>query len=148
MKQGDMSLETDQKAGILIVDDEEEIRMSLSRHFRFEGYHVETAGNGIEALAILGQKRMEVVITDIMMPKMNGIELLRKIRDEYPMMHTIVITGYVTMNNLLAALRYGADTCVFKPIADMAELENAVSLAIEQLRTWQKKLRELQGIKP
>jgi YesN/AraC family two-component response regulator len=64
------------------------------------------------------------------------------------MMHTIVITGFVTMNNLLAALRYGADTCVFKPIQEMTELESAVSLAIEQLRTWQKKLRELQGIKP
>lgn len=145
---GDMRLETQKKAGILIVDDEEEIRASLSRHFRFEGYHVEVAADGIEALAILEKQRMEVVITDIMMPRMNGIELLRKIRDEYPMMHTIVITGFVTMNNLLAALRYGADTCVFKPIQEMTELESAVSLAIEQLRTWQKKLRELQGIKP
>lgn len=145
---GDMRLETQKKAGILIVDDEEEIRASLSRHFRFDGYHVEVAADGIEALAILEKQRMEVVITDIMMPRMNGIELLRKIRDEYPMMHTIVITGFVTMNNLLAALRYGADTCVFKPIQEMTELESAVSLAIEQLRTWQKKLRELQGIKP
>ena len=135
------------KAGILIVDDEEEIRNTLSRHFQFEGYNTYTAENGLKALEILKSARMEVVITDIIMPKMDGIELLREIRKQYPMIHTIVITGYVTLDNLLAAFRLGADTCIFKPILDMSELENAVDRAIEQLATWQKKLRELQGLK-
>ena len=140
-------METSNKARILVVDDEEEIRKTLSNHFQFEGYDVDTAANGIEALDILSKKRMEVVITDIMMPKMDGIELLREIRNHYPMIHTIIMTGYVTMQNLLTAWRQGADTCIFKPINDMAEMENAVTRGIEDLRAWQKKLLELRGMK-
>lgn len=140
-------MKTDKKARILIVDDEEEIRKTLSRHFKFDGYNVDTAENGVKALNIMAKKRMEVVITDIMMPQMTGIELLKEIKKQYPMTHVIVITGYVTMENLLAALRRGADTCIFKPIHDMAELENAVICAIEHLNTWQKKLMELKGLK-
>jgi YesN/AraC family two-component response regulator len=140
-------LEKNNKANILIVDDEEEIRKTLSRHFQFDGYNVETAENGEEALDILKKKRVEVIITDIMMPKMNGIDLLRTIRTSFPMVHTIVITGYVTMENLLAAFRLGADTCIFKPIDDMTELEDAVTHAIEHLNAWQAKLRALKGMK-
>ncbi len=141
-------MKTDRKAGILIVDDEEEIRKTLSRHFQFEGYDVVTAENGVEALEILAEKRMEVVITDIKMPKMSGLELLEEIRKQYPMMRAIVITGYVTMENLLGAMKFQADTCIFKPLHDMTELEDAVSRSIEYLRIWQKKLLELQGKKP
>lgn len=135
------------KAKILIVDDEEEIRNSLSRHFEFDGYEIETASNGVKALEILEKKRVEVVITDIMMPEMNGVELLKQIRNDYPMTHAIVITGYVTMENLLAALRYGADTCIFKPLEDMAELDDSVKKAVEDLKKWQQKLKELKGMK-
>ncbi|MGM0419055.1 MAG: response regulator [Thermodesulfobacteriota bacterium] len=135
------------KARILVVDDEEEIRNSLSRHFEFDGYEVETAANGIKALEALEKKRFEVVITDIMMPEMNGVELLKHIRNDYPMTHSIVITGYVTMDNLLAALRYRADTCIFKPLEDMSELDDAVIKAVEDLKKWQKKLKELKGMK-
>ena len=140
-------MESNKSAKILIVDDEEEILTTLARHFRFEGYDVHTAENGLKALEILKKTRMEVVITDILMPKMNGIELLREIRNHYPMIHTIIITGYVTMDNLLAALRLGADTCIFKPIMDISELDDAVIRAIDQLKTWQRKLKELQGMK-
>lgn len=136
-----------EKPAILVVDDEEEIRKALIRHFEFDGYVVESAGSGIEALDILSKRRFEVVITDIIMPKMNSVELLKAIRDNYPMTHTIVITGYVTMENLLAALRYGADTCIFKPFADMEELDSAVRSAVDHLNTWRKKLRELRGMK-
>ena len=139
---------TNNKAKILIVDDEEEIRKTLSRHFTFEGYDVDSVENGIKALEILKKKRVEVVITDVMMPEMNGIELLREVRKHYPMTHVIVITGYVTMENLLSAIRLGADTCVFKPIHDMKELEKAVETAIEHLNKWQEKLRQLLGMKP
>lgn len=141
-------METDKRARILVVDDEEEIRKTLSRHFQFEGYDVETAADGVEALEVLSKKRLEVVISDIMMPRMNGIDLLREIQKQYPMIHVIIITGYVTMENLLAALRHGADTCIFKPIEDMIELEEAVARAVEHLRTWQRKLKEIRGMKP
>lgn len=132
---------------LLIVDDEVEIREMLSRHFRRQRFDVELAGNGREALAILEQKRVDLVISDIMMPEMGGVELLRAIRQHYPMVRVIMITGYVTMENALACMRVGAQTCVFKPFADFEELNREVSLAMDWLCKWQDKLRTLQGMK-
>ena len=136
------------KPHLLVVDDEEEIRRMLRRHFTFLGYQVTTAGGGREALEVLSRERMEVVITDIMMPGMNGIDLLRVIKQEYPMVHVIMITGYVTLENILAAMRRGADTCVFKPFTDLTELEKAVKRAVEDLRRWQDKMKAIMALRP
>jgi DNA-binding NtrC family response regulator len=132
---------------LLIVDDESDIRDMLSRHFMLQDYYVETAGNGVEALQVMETKRFDIVISDIRMPEMDGVDLLRHIRDEYPMARVIMITGYVTLENALACMRRGADDCVFKPLQDMAELDDAVSLSHERLVRWQEKLRSLQGMK-
>lgn len=135
------------KPRVLVVDDEEEIRGMLSRHFRFLGYDVLTAANGKEALRLLCKNRTEVVVSDIKMPVMDGIELLKEVKTQYPMIHVVIITGHVTLDNLLAAFRRGADTCVFKPLNDLAELETAVANAVGHLKTWQRKLKELREIK-
>lgn len=140
-------MKENKKAEILIVDDEEEIRKNLSRHFRYIGYDVDTAGHGLDALRILEEKHMEVLITDIIMPEMNGIELMKAVREKYPTIQCIVMTGFVTVENFLAALKYGANTCIFKPIHDMQELEMAVKKAVENIRLWKRKLQELQGMK-
>ncbi len=136
----------DIKEVLLIVDDETAICEMLSRHFRFRGYDVVTAGNGAEAVGILKKQVIDVVITDLMMPVMDGVALLKIIRNEYPMVHAIVMTGYVTLENLLAAMRYGADTCVFKPLDDMEEMTQAVASACSTLAGWKKKLAELSGL--
>ena len=136
------------KARLLIADDEIEICEMLSRHFRYLGFHVDTASDGIEALEKLAKARTEVVISDIVMPQMDGVELLRTIRQQYPMIHTIMITGYVTLENALACMRHGADTCVFKPLEDLTELEEAVEFAVGRLKRWQEKLRMLQTMNP
>ena len=135
-------------ARLLIVDDEIEICEMLSRHFRYLGFHVETASDGIEALEKLAKARTEVIISDIVMPQMDGVELLRTIRQQYPMIHTIMITGYVTLENALACMRHGADTCVFKPLEDLTELEEAVEFAVGRLKRWHEKLRMLQAMNP
>jgi DNA-binding NtrC family response regulator len=135
------------KATLLIVDDEIEIREMLSRHFRLQKFNVELAGNGREALAILEQKRIDIVISDIMMPEMGGVELLRSIRQHYSMVRVIMITGYVTLENALACMRVGAQSCVFKPFADFDELDEEIGLAMTWLYKWQDKLRTLQGMK-
>ncbi|MCF7934790.1 MAG: response regulator [Synergistales bacterium] len=133
---------------ILIVDDEAEIREMLGRHFRMKGYEVTPASGGAEALQCLDKKRYEVVVSDIVMPGMKGTELLQEIRQQYPMSHVIMITGYVTLENALAAMRRGADTCIFKPFEDFEELDGAVEKAIEDLEHWKRKLVQLQGMKP
>ena len=135
-------------ARLLIVDDEPEICEMLSRHFRYIGFHVDTASDGIEALEKLAKARTEVIISDIVMPQMDGVELLRTIRQQYPMIHTIMITGYVTLENALACMRHGADTCVFKPLEDLTELEEAVEFAVGRLKRWHEKLRMLQAMNP
>lgn len=135
-------------ARLLIVDDETEIREMLVRHFGMVGYDVSSAVHGADALKELSKKRIDVVISDIMMPEMNGVDLLRAIRAEYPMIHVIMITGYVTLENALACLGGGADTCIFKPITDFKELDDAVIAALETLGRWQRKLQELRGMKP
>ncbi|MDY6903066.1 MAG: response regulator [Thermodesulfobacteriota bacterium] len=139
----------ERKPRLLIVDDEPHIREMLTRHLIMAGYEViADPANGEEALEILSKKRFEVVITDIMMPRMDGVELLRHIKKEYPMVQVIIITGYVNMENLLAAMRHGASACIFKPIEDMAELEEAVAKAVDHLAQWQQKLKFLLGMKP
>lgn len=135
-------------ATILIVDDEEQIRAMLSRRFRFIGHDVLLASNGKEALSVLEENRVDIVISDIMMPKMDGVELLEKIQYDYPMIKTIMITGYVTLENALACMRRRAQTIVFKPFEDLIELEEAVQEAISSLRRWQDKLMQLRSVKP
>ena len=136
------------KARLLIVDDEPEIREMLSRHFRYLGFHVDTASDGVKAMEKLAQARTEVIISDIVMPNMDGVELLRTVHRQYPMLHTIMITGYVTLENALACMRHGVDTCVFKPLEDLNELEEAVEFAVGRLKRWQEKLRMLQTMNP
>ncbi len=133
---------------ILIVDDEEDIRKSLSRRYMLEGHEVECAENGQVALAKLAEQKFHVVVSDIIMPVMNGVDLLRHIKIEYPMTRVIMITGYVTLENALACLRHGADTCIFKPFESMEELDTAIANAISYLEHWNRKLRDLQSIKP
>lgn len=136
------------KAKILIVDDEIEICEMLSRHFRYVGYDVDTAFNGIEAMEKLAENSFQVVISDIVMPKMNGVELLRAVKKQYPMIHIVMITGYVTLENALSCMRLGADTCVFKPLEDLTELEDAVAGAVNVLKQWQEKLKMLKAMNP
>ncbi|RPJ80143.1 MAG: response regulator [Deltaproteobacteria bacterium] len=136
------------KARILIVDDEAAIRDSLARHFRLKGYETATAENGLSALEKLSDLSFQVVVSDIMMPVMDGIDLLRRIRTEYPMTRVVMITGYVTLENALACLRNNADTCVFKPLDDLQELDTAVENAVAYLEHWKRKLVVLKGMKP
>ncbi len=134
-------------ASLLVVDDEQEIREMLSRHFRYLGYNVELAGNGKEALEVLASEKIDILVSDIMMPEMNGVELLKHVRSEYPMLRPIMITGHVTLENALACIRYGADSCVFKPLTDLAVLEKAVDDAVHKNRYWIDILKELRGMK-
>lgn len=135
-------------ARLLVVDDETEIREMLSRHFRFLGYEVDVAGDGVEALEMVQSRPYAVVISDVVMPKMNGVDLLSRIRGEYPMTHVIMITGYVNQENLLACMRLGADDCILKPIQDLGELEKAVEKAVSSIQRWTHILTEILGMKP
>lgn len=134
-------------ATLLIVDDEEGIRDLMRRHFAFQGYSVLTASDGEEALMILAEHKVDVVISDIMMPNMDGTELIQRIRAEYPIMRVIMMTGYVSMSNLLICLQNQADTVIFKPFKNLDDIDEAVKKALLHLDHWKRKLLEMQGLK-
>jgi len=100
---------------ILVVDDEESILKFFHRILKKEEYTVFTADNGKEALEMLNRKRPDLVILDLKMPGMNGIEILREIKKIDKNVEVIMITGYGTMKTARIAMRLGAYDYVTKP---------------------------------
>ncbi|MEJ2220888.1 MAG: response regulator, partial [Desulfobacterales bacterium] len=103
---------------LLLVDDEEGIRKVLGIALSDAGYSVFTAQNGEEALDIFRQEAPPIVLTDIKMPGMDGIELLQKIKHEKPDTEVIMITGHGDMDLAIKSLKYQAIDFVTKPIND------------------------------
>jgi len=101
---------------ILVVDDEQIIRESLSFVLKKEGYQVDEAANGREALAKQESRPFDVVISDIEMPEMRGMELLENITKRTPQTFVIMITAFASIETAIAALRKGAYDYVLKPI--------------------------------
>ncbi len=125
---------------ILLVDDEEGIRKILGISLADCGYDVITASNGEEALEVWRKERPQIVLTDIKMPIMDGIELLKKIKEESPDTEVIMLTGHGDLTLAILSLQFEAADFVTKPINDDA-LEIALKRAQE--RIWLKrKVRE------
>jgi len=101
---------------ILIVDDEQIIRESASFILKKEGFLVEEAANGRAAYELFVEKSYDLVITDLEMPEMKGMELLEKIKELSPQTIVIIITAYGSMETAIAALRKGANDYILKPI--------------------------------
>lgn len=117
---------------ILVVDDEPLMCRSLSEVISRAGYEVFTANNGFEALELIQQEQVSVVITDINMPKMDGIEVLRQAKAICPNISVIVLTGYGTIDSAVEAMRNGALDYITKPISPSkirAIIEKAFSSA-------------------
>lgn len=117
---------------ILLVDDEEGIRKVLGITLRDMGYDVLTAENGIKAIEIFLKKKPPIVLTDIKMPGLDGIDLLRKIKQENPHTEVIVITGHGDMNLAIKSLKYEATDFITKPI-EYDCLEKALGKAHERM---------------
>ena len=100
---------------ILVVDDEILILKSLQADLEQAGYIVGASGNGEEALVKLAQDSYCLVITDLMMEDMDGIELLAKVREQDSDMPVIIITGYTELESAIGALRLGAADYLHKP---------------------------------
>ncbi len=117
---------------ILLVDDEEGIRKILGITLADSGYQVWTAQDGEEALSMFRQTQPHIVLTDIKMPGMDGIELLRKIKEESPDTEVIMITGHGEMELAIRSLKHEATDFITKPIHDEA-LEIALRRAQERI---------------
>ena len=103
-------------ARILIIDDEKSIRKTLREILEYEKYLIEEAGDGIEALALLRKEKFDVVLCDIKLPKMDGIELLEKIIQSYPEIPVVMISGHGTIETAVEAVKKGAFDFIAKPL--------------------------------
>jgi DNA-binding NtrC family response regulator len=101
---------------ILIVDDEENARVALSKILAHEGYDVSSAGNGLEALNFLRNRDVELIITDINMPEMNGLAFLRELNRSHPQSNVIMMTAYGEVESYLEAMNLGAFEYINKPV--------------------------------
>lgn len=117
---------------ILVVDDEERIRKSLSGLLQDNGYEVVTAGNGLECLQIMSAQDFDLVILDIVMPEMSGIEVLQKIKEKYKDTEVIIITGYADKEKAIATFRLNAYDFIEKPF-ESREILNTIAHCLNQL---------------
>ena len=100
---------------VLVVDDEQTIRQILARIVRRDGYTVEEAVNGKDALEKMSANRFDLVITDVKMPEIGGLELLAKIKSDYPDTKVVIITSHVGDTTSSQVLSAGADQFIEKP---------------------------------
>jgi len=131
------------EAKILIVDDETGITSSLTRYFRLMGYNVDSSNDPREALNLILEENYMVVISDIMMPGMSGIELLKKVKEYNGMIQVIMMTGVVTIENVLACLGAGANECMLKPLDNLEKIKRAVDEAIAKLGRWEELIKTM-----
>ncbi|MCX5849601.1 MAG: sigma-54 dependent transcriptional regulator [Deltaproteobacteria bacterium] len=115
---------------ILIVDDELNMRLVLSAMLKKEGLEVASASNGREALQILKSNNISVVVTDLKMPDIDGMELLTLISEQHPEIPVIMITAHGTVATAVEALKKGALDYITKPF-DLDDLKNVISKAIK-----------------
>lgn len=120
-----------EKERILIIDDDEIIRKSCEKILAPEGFFIASAKDGKEGLKLLSKKNFDLVLTDLRMPDMDGIEVLKRVKEIGPDIEVIIITGYGTVKSAIEAIRYGAYDYIEKPFSP-EELLNVVRKSLER----------------
>ena len=143
------------KTSILLVDDEESIRVSLKGIFK-KKYYSKTAENGSMALEMLQNDHYDLILTDIMMDDMTGIGLLKKIKEIFPEIPVLLMTGYSSLSTAIEAMRLGASDYLIKPCTKK-EIFSSITRCLENNTTGRKekliqklqaKIKNLPGQKP
>ncbi len=126
--------ESDRQPVNILVADDESIVLSLVRDaLEDEGFEIQTAASGEEALQILQRERVDLLITDIRMPHMDGTELVRRARESYPDIGVIYMTGYANLNSAKDAIKQGAFDYILKPF-ELTEIRQAVHKAVQKIQ--------------
>src|SRR5579863_2247281 len=117
-------------ASILVIDDEAGIRESLEVLLTLEGYQVRMAGDGVQGLRILELENFDLVLLDLALPGQSGLELLPQIKERQPELPILMLTAYGTVDNVVEAIRAGAENFVQKPCDNdklLADIRSAVA---------------------
>ena len=118
---------------ILIVDDEKVALKNLEHVIKKEGYEVVATQSGQNALRILEEQKFNVVLTDLKMEKVDGMQILRRCRELYPDIEVIMITGYATLESAVESMKHGAFYYIAKPFR-LDEVRKVVAEAVEKVR--------------
>ena len=122
-------LKASRKHKMLVVDDEKMARMNLEHVLTKEGYQIRTASSGVEALALLEKESFDVILTDLKMEKVDGMEVLERAKQINPSTEVIIITGYATVPTAVEAMRKGSYHFLAKPLK-LNEIRSAVRKAL------------------
>ncbi len=120
----------DRNAKILVIDDDENIRNTMKTILEDEGYIVDLAATGSEAIEKTQKTAYNLALLDIRLPDMEGVELLKLIKDPFPRTRKIMVTGYPSMQNAITALNKNADAYLIKPV----NVEKLLATVKEQLQ--------------
>lgn len=139
-----LSSQADHPGGnrLLVVDDEEPLLLSLAAATRARGIETAVASSGAEALEKIADERYDVVVTDLRMPGLDGLELLRRMREAGLDTRVVIITGYATLEAAVDGLRLGAVDFLVKPftveefLASVERALNGVGVQTPRRRTW------------
>ncbi len=125
------------EARILVVDDESSVRFLLSEELTQQGYEVSTAASGEEALAMLEEATFDLMLLDLKMPGMDGIEVMRAARDLAPQTVVVMLTAYATLDSAVEALRYGGHDYLLKP-SSPDEILASVEKGLAKRQQWRR----------
>lgn len=128
---------------ILHVDDDVQVTRLVAKLLTDRGYEVTSLNDSTQAMEEVVRGRHQLVLLDIDMPAMDGMQLLRLIKGFDGGTQVIMLTGIVTMSTALQSLRWGAEACFFKPLADVKPLLEAVELTFDKIDRWWKTLEDL-----
>lgn len=120
-------------ANILVIDDEETMRDSCQQTLSRDGNRVAVAEDGLTGLAMLKKESFDLVILDLKMPGLNGMEVLKKLSEEHPRLAVVIISGYATVESVIEGMRTGAYDFITKPFTPDSLLMS-VKRALEKRR--------------
>ena len=119
------------KSSILVVDDEDALRTVLSSELLNEGYEVHSAADGDDAITELDKAQYDLVLLDIKMPRMNGFEVLKHIKQNHARTKVVMLTGFADLKNAIESKKLGADDFVSKPY-DLVDLLTTIERVLSE----------------
>jgi DNA-binding NtrC family response regulator len=119
------------KSSILVVDDEDALRTVLSSELTNEGYEVRSASDGDEAIGELQKGAFDLVLLDIKMPRLNGFEVLKFIKEHHQTSKVVMLTGFADLKNAIESKKLGADDFVSKPY-DLVDLLTTIERVLSE----------------
>ncbi len=119
------------KNRLLVVDDEESLRTVLCSELVSEGFKVQNAGDGDEAIAILDKEEFDLVLLDIKMPRVNGFDVLKHVKERHPGTKVVMLTGFADLKNAIESKKLGAEDFVSKPY-DLVDLLTTIERVLSE----------------